>query len=225
MNSIVTTIFVLLALLTLGSGIMVVTVKNIIHAALWLIASFFGVAALYLMMEAEFLAVIQVLIYAGAVSILVLFAIMLTRQITGVGTRQLHRRWWAVALVAVALFTAVLVPVLWRQGAQWDAAAAIQNSVATDPNDPTGSTVLPVKVADVEALGISLMREYLLPFEVISILLTAALVGAIAIAYEERTNRRRVLTLAEELALRKRGIVEPRDSEGAVVPLDAEQAQ
>ncbi len=71
-------IFLLLSALILGSALAVVMVKNLIHSALWLIASFFGVGALYLLMEAEFIAVVQVLVYVGAISILILFAIMLT---------------------------------------------------------------------------------------------------------------------------------------------------
>ena len=92
MNILIMIIFLVLAAFTLLAGIMVVTVKNIIHSALWLIASFFTVAALYLLMEAEFLAIVQVLIYVGAISILILFAIMLTRHVTGEGIRQLYQR-------------------------------------------------------------------------------------------------------------------------------------
>ena len=77
MNILIMVIFLVLSAFTLVAGIMVVTVKNIIHSALWLIASFFTVAAMYLLMEAEFLAIVQVLIYVGAISILILFAIML----------------------------------------------------------------------------------------------------------------------------------------------------
>lgn len=222
MNYIVIAIFGVLALLTLGSGIMVVTVKNVIHSALWLIASFIGVAALYLLMEAEFLAVVQVLVYAGAVSILVLFAIMLTRHVTGEGARMLYERWWVALLVALALFGGVLVPVLWQQGAAWDeAAAAAQTQLV-----PAIEGAAPIAtVATTVNIGESFMREYLLPFEIASILLLMALIGAIVIAFEERARRRRVLTLAEELALKKRGVVEPRDAEGAVIPpLEAEQA-
>jgi NADH-quinone oxidoreductase subunit J len=89
MNVLIMIIFFVLSAFTLAAGLMVVTVKNIIHSALWLIGSFFSVAALYLLMEAEFIAIVQVLIYVGAISILILFAIMLTRHVTGEGVRQL----------------------------------------------------------------------------------------------------------------------------------------
>ena len=220
MNYVVMTIFFLLSALMLVSGIMVVTVKNLIHAALWLISTFIGVAALYLLMEAEFLAIVQVLVYAGAVSILVLFAIMLTRQVTGEGTRQLNNRWWVSLLVAALLFGGIIVPTVWRQGSTWDTASLqVQNTLI----EPEQAGIPAVGIATTEDIGISLMREYLLPFEIVSVLLLAALVGSIVIAYEDRTQRRRVLTLAEEVALRKRGIVEPRDEEGAVIPLDTEE--
>lgn len=219
MNPIAIGVFIVIALLTLGSGIMVVTVRNIIHSALWLIASFIGVAALYLLMEAEFLAVVQILVYAGAVSILVLFAIMLTRQVTGEGVRVVFERWWVALLIALGLF-GVIVPTLWQHGSTWEEASKLAH-VGPAPVEGVASGL---QVATATEIGRSFMGEYLLPFEVISILLLMALIGAIVIAYEERTRRRRVLTLAEELALKKRGIVEPRDAEGAVVPREAEGA-
>src|SRR5919205_3567284 len=112
MNTVIQIIFFILAALVLVSGLMVVVVKNIVHAALWLIASFAGVAALFFLFEAPFIGVVQVLVYAGAVSILMLFAIMLTRQITGEATRQLFERWWLAAITAVGIFFLVLVPTI-----------------------------------------------------------------------------------------------------------------
>src|SRR5689334_9432383 len=110
MNLLIMIIFLALSVLTLVAAVMVVTVKNIIHSALWLITSFFGVGALYLLMEAEFIAIVQVLVYVGAISILILFAIMLTRHVTGEGVRQLYQRWWIALIVAAALFGVLIVP-------------------------------------------------------------------------------------------------------------------
>src|SRR5690349_15970907 len=114
MNILIMVIFFVLSAFTLAAGVMVVTVKNIIHAALWLIASFFSVAALYLLMEAEFLAIVQILVYVGAISILILFAIMLTRHVTGEGVRQLYRRWWIALIVAAGLFALLIVPTVYN---------------------------------------------------------------------------------------------------------------
>ncbi len=74
-------IFILVAARTLGAGLMVVTARNLIHSALWLVLALFGVAVLYVLLEAGFLAVVQVVVYIGAIAILIIFAIMLTRKI------------------------------------------------------------------------------------------------------------------------------------------------
>lgn len=188
MTLLIQLIFLLLSALALGAAVMVVTVRNLIHAALWLIASFFAVAGLYVLMQAEFVGVVQVLIYVGAVSILALFAIMLTRHVTGEGERHLYRSWWVALVVAAALFGLLIVPAV--TGTTW----------ATVPPPAAGQ---PQTVAGAREIGIAFMREYLLPFEAASLLLLAALIGAIVIAFEERGVRRRVLTLAEDLALRR----------------------
>src|SRR5688572_5904947 len=73
-------IFILVALFTLGSGFLVVTTQNLVHAALWLVATLFGVAVAYALLNAAFLAVVQVVVYIGAIAILFIFAVMLTRK-------------------------------------------------------------------------------------------------------------------------------------------------
>ncbi len=204
MNTVIQIIFVVLAALVLLSGIMVVVARNIIHAALWLITSFAGVSALYFLMEAPFIGVVQVLVYAGAVSILMLFAIMLTRQVMDEGTRQLFERWWVAAIAAAGIFLFVLVPTILQPGLP----AAAGKSAGWPRTDPAaapkaaGAAAAPA-IAGALEIGRSFMQEYLLPFEVASILLLVALIGAVVIAYEERSRRRRVLTLAEEAALRR----------------------
>jgi NADH-quinone oxidoreductase subunit J len=179
MNTLITILFLILAAFILSAGIMAVTVKNIIHAALWLIASFFAVGALYMLMEAEFLGVAQVLVYVGAISILILFAIMLTRDTTGTADRQLFRRWWLALVVSAALFGLVMVPTV------------VTTEWATVPPPQEGQ---PAAIASAREIGTAFMREYLL---------LVALVGAIVIAFEEREGRRRVLTLAEQVRLRR----------------------
>lgn len=215
MNTVIQVVFFILSALIVGSGVMVVVAKNIIHAALFLISSFAGVSALYFLLEAPFIGVVQVLVYAGAVSILVLFAIMLTRQVTGEATRQLFERWWVAAIVAVGIFTLVLAPTLLNpelpgpQAAPDTANATVgwpRVDRAAQPA-PEGSLAVPAGdasgIAGALEIGRSFMSEFLLPFEVASVLLLVALIGAVVIAYEERSRRRRVLTLAEETALRR----------------------
>ncbi len=188
MDLLIQIIFGLLSALVIGAAMMVVTVRNVIHAALWLIASFFGVAALYLLLEAEFIAVVQVLVYVGAISILILFAIMLTRS--NEGDRLLTKYWWTSALIAFGLFGVALVPTV--AGTIWNIP------------QPTGPEGTPEVLSGVEELGRGFVTEFVLHFEIAGVLLTVALIGAIVIAFEERSRRRRVLTLAEELELRKR---------------------
>ncbi|HMQ34998.1 MAG TPA: NADH-quinone oxidoreductase subunit J [Chloroflexaceae bacterium] len=193
METVVQVVFGVVAALIVGAAVMVVTVRNVIHAALWLIASFFGVAALYMLLEAEFIAVVQVLVYVGAISILILFAIMLTRQVTGEGVRQLTSRWWAGLIVAAALFAAVIAPTVINH--QWNIPAL--------PPAAEGVPPQPEAIAGPAELGRGFVFEFMLQFQVAGVLLTVALIGAIVIAFEERARRRRVLTLAEEHELRR----------------------
>lgn len=188
MEVVVQVVFGLIALFILVAAAMVVSVRNVIHSALWLIACFFGVGALYLLLQAEFLAVVQVLVYVGAVSVLILFAIMLTRQISGEGVRQLTSRWPVVLVVTVLLFATVMAPTLINQ--QWN----------VPPSPPLGT---PEPIAGPAELGRGFVNEFLIQFQVVGVLLTVALIGAIVIAFEERARRRRVLTLAEELELKR----------------------
>lgn len=190
MTTVIQIIFGLLAALIVGSAVMVVTVRNVIHSALWLIGCFFGVGALYLLLEAEFIAVAQILIYVGAVSVLILFAIMLTRDITGEGERQLTNRWWLVLAICALLFAAVITPTV--------------ASTAWEIPPPPAAGAPPTPIAGPEELGRGFVNEFLIQFQVAGVLLTVALIGAIVIAFEERGRRRRVLTLAEEHELRKR---------------------
>lgn len=229
MDFVIGVIFWILAALILLSGLMVVIVKNIIHAALWLISSFAGVAALYFLLEAPYIGVVQILVYTGAISILVLFAIMLTRQVTGEATRQLFERWWVAALVSVGLFAGVIVPTIWSpqlpvqeagQPTYWPQTdLAVQSAPDANNPQPQGAAA---PIAGAFEIGRSFMQEYLIPFEVSSILLLVALLGAVVIAYEERTRRRRILTLAEEVELRRSlggmGVDRPMQASAPVPP-------
>lgn len=156
-------VFILLSAITLGAGAAVVTNRNILHSALYLILSFVGVAGLYILLEAGFLAVVQILVYVGAIAVLIVFAIMLTRRLMSPDMIQRNAQWFWSALGAAALF-AVLSLVLWR--VDW----------------PVVESTVPEN--SVQLLGEELINTYLIPFEVASLLLLIALVGAILIARE-----------------------------------------
>lgn len=184
-------IFFLLAAVILVSALKVVTTSNIVHAALWLISAFFGIGGLYLLLQAEFMAIVQVLVYIGAISVLMLFAIMLTRHVTGEGQQRYTQRWWAALAGSVVLFAVVMVPTVYNH--PWEVREPA-------PQEAEAAPALPGTFE----LGQAFMEEYLLPFEIAAVILLVAMIGAIVIAYEDRARRRRVLTLAEEVALRKR---------------------
>ncbi|MCA9903650.1 MAG: NADH-quinone oxidoreductase subunit J, partial [Anaerolineae bacterium] len=135
------------------------------HGALYLILSLFGAAGLFVLLSAEFLAAVQVLVYIGAIAILIIFAVMLTRSMTRL-SEVFNRQWWLSALVAIGLFVLILVGVILPVFGSMDTASVAPN------------------VATTVDLGVALVdgNQYVLPFEVASILLTAAMIGAIVIA-------------------------------------------
>ena len=159
-------VFLVLSAITLFGGWVVITNQNLYRAALGMILSFFGVAGLYALLNAGFLAVVQVLIYVGAISILIIFAIMLTRRVMDREVVQHNSQWFISALVALALFGTIGYMLAFRAAEQW----------------PLSSSGLPEE--PIVALGEALMKTYALPFEVASVLLLVALVGAIVIARE-----------------------------------------
>lgn len=163
-------IFLLVALFTLGSGFMVVTTGNLVHAALWLVSTLFGVAVTYALLNATFLAVVQVVVYIGAIAILFIFAVMLTRKDMRDQGPQLNRNWWVGALLAVLTFVGLFFLL---QG--W-------SGLSTTAAD------IPAGFDSISELGSALVSPdaYVLPFEVASVLLVAALVGAVYVAFNRK---------------------------------------
>ncbi|MEZ0394974.1 MAG: NADH-quinone oxidoreductase subunit J [Anaerolineales bacterium] len=159
-------VFLVCAGLILGSAVMVVTARNLMHAAFWLIAALFGVAVLYALLEAGFMAVIQVVIYIGAIAIMFIFADMLTRREVRESRAQIGRNWPLAAFAGLSILTGLVALILGQPGVSRTASA------------------IPAGVDPVAALGTALVSPdaYVLPFEVASVLLLAALVGAVYIA-------------------------------------------
>ncbi len=174
-------IFILVALFTLGSGVMVVASRNLIHAALWLVSTLFGVAVTYTLLNAAFLAVVQVVVYIGAIAILFIFAVMLTRKDMRDQGPQMNSNWWLGGVLAVLVFGG-LITILTQVSGSWLLLL-------------TGGGGLPANAADLPAgfdaiseLGNALTspNAFVLPFEVASVLLVAALIGAVYVAFNRK---------------------------------------
>jgi NADH-quinone oxidoreductase subunit J len=158
-------LFYLLSFVIIVSAIYVVTLRNIFHSALFLILALFGVAGIYILLEAEFLAAVQILIYVGAVAILMIFAIMLTSQLASKRIEQSNEQ-VTVAIVVCAGFLLVslgsFIYTVWR---------------TVDSQLPENNTL---------TIGKLLMTDFVLPFEVVSVVLLAAMIGAIVLARREK---------------------------------------
>jgi NADH-quinone oxidoreductase subunit J len=169
-------VFVIIALVTVGASLLMVAVPRVFHAALAMILAFLGIGALYMQMGAGFLGVIQVLIYVGAISVLMIFAIMLTPRVMDSAQARFTGQWPLAALMAVALMVVLVQQVVRSPFPQ------------VVGEDAAAGTVMAGRNYAVE-IGMAFMdpgaNGYLLPFEVASLLLLVALVGAIAIAGEE----------------------------------------
>src|SRR4030066_2370517 len=109
-------IFIIVAVVALVAGISVVTSRNLIHAALWLILTLFGVAIFYVLLDAGFFAVIQVIIYIGAIAILFIFAAMLTRRVMQDTGPQSNTNWWLGAVIAALLLVGIVFVLINWQG-------------------------------------------------------------------------------------------------------------
>jgi NADH-quinone oxidoreductase subunit J len=163
-------VFLVVALFTLGSGFMVVTTRNLVHAALWLVSTLFGVAVTFALLSASFLAVVQVVVYIGAIAILFIFAVMLTRKDMRDQGPQTNRNWWFGALLAVLTFLGLFFLL---QGWEGFSNTAME---------------IPANFDAISELGNALVSPdaYVLPFEVASVLLVAALIGAVYVAFNRK---------------------------------------
>ncbi|MFQ6114096.1 MAG: NADH-quinone oxidoreductase subunit J [bacterium] len=158
-------VFYAFAALTIASAAVMVFSRNVIYSAVGLLFTFFGVAGLYVLLAADFLAAVQVLIYVGGILVLLLFGVMLSQRVTSVelrtGTLQ-----FLPALLVVGTVLVLLLRVVYKT--PW-------STVQTTGFDPTSKPI-----------GTLFMTDFLIPFEIASVLLLAALIGAAFIARKEK---------------------------------------
>ena len=159
-------IFLIVGAATLATAAMVVLSHNLIHAALWLVGTLFFVAVVFVLLEAGFLAAVQVVLYIGAIAVMIIIGAMLTRRVMQDSGPQVNSQWWVGGLVAAIAFAALVFVLVQTP---WPVAG-----VAPSPDN----------LAD---LGRALVdpNRFVLPFEVASVLLIGALVGAIVIVGEK----------------------------------------
>ncbi len=163
-------VFYLLAAITLAGALAAVLLKNTVHCALALTVAFAGLALLYLELDAQFAGFAQILVYIGAVAILVVFAILLTKGSETPKDGVYSKNWFAGLAIAAGVF-AVL---------GW----AVLQSAAVLPG--AGGAPMAAPEATVLQIGNALMGRYVLPLEIVALLLTAALIGAVIVAMHEK---------------------------------------
>jgi NADH:ubiquinone oxidoreductase subunit 6 (subunit J) len=165
-------IFLVLAAVLVGSALAVVTLRNIVHAALFLVLVFGAAAGIYIMLNAEFIAIVQILIYAGAVTILILFAIMLTQNPNSRTSNPMNRQALIAAGIAALLCAGIIFALSQNGAIAGRSSQAVTANVGTAVNIGT-------------LLYSPTTYSYVLPFEIATLVLLVAIVGAIVIGREE----------------------------------------
>jgi len=153
-----------IAVVLVGSALAVVLSKNLFHSVLWLALALTGTAGVFLLLEAEFLAAVQLLLYAGGVVTIVVFAIVVTERLVGERISQTNRRITAGAVTSIA-FVALVVNAIARQ--------------------PLATTMQPLTTDLTRSLGASVLTRFVLPFELLGVLMLAAMLGAVYFARPE----------------------------------------
>jgi len=162
-------VFYFFAGLALVSAILVVTMRNAVHSAIFLVAALLATAGIFLSLRAEFLFVVQIILYAGGIMVLFVFVIMLVNLDVALHQVQFNRHWLVALLLALVLGAEVAVAIaMSRQGAQGIQTIAAAPAVALEPNT--------------ERIALGLFHTYMLPFELASILLLVAMIGAVVMS-------------------------------------------
>ncbi len=174
-----TLLFWIFAVILVGAALMVVSLSDIVHSALALVLVFGMAAGIYMLLNAEFIAIVQILIYVGAVTILILFALMLTR-IAGRRTTNPTNRLWPVGVIICALVGITIIYAI----------TTSQHLVKNVVTAADTTSQLPGGINNVVRIGQLLYSpttySYVLPFEIASLVLLVAIVGAIVIGREDR---------------------------------------
>jgi len=165
-----TAVFAIIALVTLAGAFAAMVLRHLVHCALCLVIAFGGLAALFLQLDAQFVGLAQILVYIGAVAVLIVFAILLTRGSEPPQQPVVSSSWVMGVGIAVLAFGSL-------------AFATLSSFVTRSPNTPRMEVAAEVSV---RRIGESLMRDYVLPLEAVALLLTAALIGAVIIAMQEK---------------------------------------
>ncbi len=171
---IVEPVFYIFSLLLTGAAIMVITVRNPVYAALFLVLAFFSSAAIWMLLEAEFLAIVLVLVYVGAVMVLFLFVVMML-DINLAPLKEGFIRYLPVGIAVAAAMAAELLLVIWTRGR-----FAVEAFPVPAPH-PDG-------YSNTKAVGEWLFTNFMLPFEVAGIILLVAIIAAIALTLRKRTG-------------------------------------
>ncbi|HEX9701102.1 MAG TPA: NADH-quinone oxidoreductase subunit J [Acidobacteriota bacterium] len=162
--------FYIISAIILGGAVAMVTSRSLVRSVVWMVTSFIGVGALFILLEAEFIAAVQVLVYAGGIVVLFLFVIMLV-NLGDVQHEEYLQRQWLPALLLVVVLTAEVGFLLWAGSREHG-----------EPSPEQIDAVLRGLDGNIETIGMSLYTDYLLPFEVVSVLLLVAMIGAIYLA-------------------------------------------
>ena len=174
---IVEIIFYLCALVMTGAAIMVISVRNPVYAALFLVLTFFSAAALWLLLEVEFLALVLVLVYVGAVMVLFLFVVMML-DINVAPLKEGFIRYLPAAIMIAIVMAIELLMVFWARG-------------RFDADQWAAPVVHPEGYSNTQAVGERLFTEHLLPFEVAGIILLVAIVAAVVLTLRQRPEVKR----------------------------------
>lgn len=161
--------FAILSLTAISGGILMLNVTKVIHMLVSLVLTFLSIAGLYILLTAEFIAVVQILIYSGAVTIIMLFGIMLTRKTDEEETASGRLKKWLV-FAGIAVFAVVMYIGIYNLDLTGEPAALHENNT--------------------EQIGIALFTGHIIPFELTSVLLLAALIGAIVLAKKEEEEEK-----------------------------------